>query len=307
MSSLKNELIEESKKLGFSAIGFAKIEPLHQQGEFLKKWINEGKHGKMEYLERHFDLRINPNELVHGAKTMVCLSYNYFYPIKKNQPNDYKIASYALGKDYHKVIKKKLHRLLKWLKENGNVQSGRCFVDSAPIMEREWAFRSGLGWQGKNTLLIHPKAGSYFFLAEIIIDIEIEPDHAIKDHCGTCTRCIDACPTDAIAHEGYILDASKCISYLTIELKGEEKIPREFKPQMENWIFGCDICQEVCPWNKFSTPHQEDLFFPKESLLKMTNKDWQELTEEKFNGLFEGSAVKRAKYKGLKRNIEFLD
>lgn len=307
MSSLKHQIREEAKKLGFSQVGFAKIEALEEESKRLKKWLDEGKQGKMDYLANHFEIRKDPSKLVHGAKTIICLSFNYHFPNRDSGSKQPKIASYALGKDYHKVLKKKLNLLLRWLKENAEVNSGRCFVDSAPILERYWAVKSGLGWQGKNTLLIHPKMGSYFFLAEIVVDIEIENEEkAITDHCGTCTRCIDACPTQAIDSKGYILDAKKCISYLTIELKQEENIPDEFKGKMEDWIFGCDICQEVCPWNRFSTPHQEEAFLPKEELLKMTRKDWDELTEEKFNSLFEGSAIKRTKFKGLKRNIEFL-
>jgi epoxyqueuosine reductase len=307
MSSLKHQIREEAKKLGFTQVGFAKIEALEKESKRLKKWLDEGKHGKMDYLANHFEIRKDPSKLVDGAKTIICLSFNYHFPNKDSSSKQPKIASYALGKDYHKVLKKKLNLLLRWLKENAEVKSGRCFVDSAPILERDWAIRSGLGWQGKNTLLIHPKMGSYFFLAEIIVDVEIEnEDKVITDHCGTCTRCIDACPTQAIDSKGYLLDASKCISYLTIELKQEENIPIEFKGKMEDWIFGCDICQEVCPWNKFSTPHQEEAFLPKEELLNMTQKDWEELTEEKFNSLFYGSAVKRTKFKGLKRNIDFL-
>jgi len=307
MSSLKHQIREEAKKLGFSQVGFTKIEALEEESKRLKKWLEEGKQGKMDYLANHFEIRKDPSKLVNGAKTIICLSFNYHFPNRDFTSNQPKIASYALGKDYHKVLKKKLNLLLNWLKENAEVKSGRCFVDSAPILERDWAVRSGLGWQGKNTLLIHPRIGSYFFLAEIIVDIEIEKEEkAITDHCGTCTRCIDACPTQAIDSQGYILDATKCISYLTIELKQEENIPVEFKGKMEDWIFGCDICQQVCPWNRFSTPHQEEAFLPKEELLNMTRQDWEELTEEKFNALFEGSAVKRTKFKGLKRNIEFL-
>ena len=306
MSFLKDNFIIEAKKLGFSHVGFSKIEPLEKESLRLRQWIQKGHHGKMDYMANHFELRKDPSKLVDGAKSIICLSFNYHNPVKNQEPGELKIATYALGRDYHKVLKKKLKHLLIWLKENAHVKNGRYFVDSAPILERDWAVKSGLGWQGKNTLVIHPKAGSYFFLTEIIVDIDLENNPIIKDHCGTCTRCIDACPTQAIAEEGYTLDASKCISYLTIELKQEEKIPEEFKGKMDNWIFGCDICQEVCPWNKFSIPHQEESFYPREELVKMTRKDWEDLNEEKFNSLFEGSAVKRTKFNGLKRNIDFL-
>jgi epoxyqueuosine reductase len=212
---------------------------------------------------------------------------------------------YAYGEDYHKVIRKKMKALLKDIRQELGEVNGRCFVDSGPVLERDWARRAGLGWIGKNTLLINPKAGSYFFLAEIICDLELAPDKPIEDHCGTCTRCIDACPTDAIAKEGYVLDARKCISYLTIELR--EEIPAEFKDKMENQVFGCDICQQVCPWNRFSTPHQEPAFEPKEEMLNMTAREWHEITSEVFDPLFKHSAVKRTKYSGLRRNLDFLE
>jgi len=216
----------------------------------------------------------------------------------------FKISRYAYGEDYHKVVRRKLKELVTELKNEIGDFNARVFVDSAPVMERDWAKRSGQGWIGKNTLLIHPKKGSYFFLAEIILDVELEYDHPMRDHCGTCTKCIDACPTEAISPEGYILDGSKCISYLTIELKNQ--IPNEFKGMMDNWIYGCDICQEVCPWNRFSTPHQEPAFDMKGELQQMTNRDWIELTEDTFERVFDKSAVKRTKYAGLVRNVKFL-
>ena len=253
----------------------------------------------------HFDKRLDPTKLVPGAKSVISLVFNYYTEDRQQDDDAPKIAMYAYGKDYHKIIKKRLKQLLGNLREQFGEIDGRCFVDSAPVMERQWAAKSGLGWQGKNTLLINTKKGSYFFLAEIISDLELDYDHPIKDHCGTCSKCIDACPTDAISADGYLLDSSKCISYLTIERK--EELPAEMQDQMSNWMFGCDICQEVCPWNRFSTPHQEPKLIAKEELLKKSKKEWQEITEEVFDKLFEGSPVKRTKYKGLKRNIDFLN
>ncbi len=255
-------------------------------------------------MANHFDKRIDPRKLVDGAKTVVSLLYNYHTEDTQQDPDAPKISKYAYGKDYHFIIKRKLKDLIQFINEQIGEVTGRCFVDSAPVMEREWAKKSGLGWVGKNTLIIHPKKGSYFFLAELIIDLELTYDGPIKDHCGTCTRCIDACPTDAIKEDGYWLDASKCISYLTIELK--ESIPQEFKGKMENWAFGCDICQEVCPWNRFSKAHQESEFDPHPELLQMSKNDWQEMTQEVFSKVFQKSAVKRTKYAGLMRNVNFL-
>lgn len=295
---------KEALDLGFDQIGFAKAEKLEREAERLEKWLSSGAHGSMGYMANNFEKRVDPRELVPGARTVISLSYNYFTPEKQHDPEAPKISIYAYGKDYHKVIKKKLKALLERIQEEIGEINGRCFVDSAPVMEREWAQLSGLGWNGKNTLTINPKRGSYFFLAEIIIDLEVEPDVPLKDHCGTCTRCIDACPTQAIDMNGYWLDASKCISYLTIELK--DNIPEEFSGNMDNWMFGCDICQQVCPWNKFSRQHQEPAFKPKEQLLDMTAGEWKEITKEVFEDLFAGSAVKRTGYEGLKRNIRFL-
>lgn len=259
----------------------------------------------MSYMAKHFDKRLDPTKLVPGAKSVISLMYNYYNEDQQADPEAPKISMYAYGKDYHKVIRKKLKHLLDHIQSEIGEIEGRCFVDSAPVMERQWAAKSGLGWQGKNTLLINTKKGSYYFLAEIILDLDLTHDHAIADHCGTCTKCIDACPTEAISAEGYLLDSRKCISYLTIELKDE--IPEEYKTQMDGWMFGCDICQRVCPWNRFSSPHQEEKFLPKEDLLSKPKGEWLELTEEVFNSLFEGSAVKRTKYRGIKRNIEFLN
>jgi epoxyqueuosine reductase len=256
-------------------------------------------------MENYFDKRIDPAKLVPGAKTVVVLMHNHFPRETQADPEAPRIARYALGEDYHFVLKRKLKDLLRFIREHIGEVNGRCFVDSAPVMERDWAKRAGVGWSGKNTLIIHPKAGSYFFLAELIIDLELPPDDPIRDHCGTCTRCIEACPTNAISPEGYLLDASRCISYLTIELR--EAIPEAFLGKMENWMFGCDICQEACPWNRFSTPLGEPAFEPNPALLQMSKRDWEEITEEVFQKIFKKSAVKRAKFSGLKRNIEFLE
>ncbi len=277
---------------------------MDKESRRLEEWLNLNHHGSMAYMANHFELRTDPTKLVPGAKSVISLMYNYHTEIKQGDDSAPKISTYAYGRDYHKVIKKKLKHLVNYIQEEIHDLNGRVFVDSAPVLERDWAKRSGLGWIGKNTMLIHPKAGSYFFLAEIISDLELEIDHPIKDYCGTCTKCIDACPTEAISPEGYIMDGSKCISYLTIERK--EAIPSEFKGKMENWMFGCDICQEVCPWNRFSPLHEEDQFRPKEDMLNMTKAQWEELTEEVFDKLFEGTPVKRTKFSGLKRNINFL-
>ncbi|MDF1699440.1 MAG: tRNA epoxyqueuosine(34) reductase QueG [Saprospiraceae bacterium] len=297
-------LKQQALDMGFMGIAIAKAEHMDEEAIRLENWLNQNNHGEMSYLENYFDKRVDPTKLVPGSKSVISLMYNYFTEEQQEDPEAPQLAMYTYGKDYHKVVKKKLIHLYKWMSEQFGSIDGRCFVDSAPVLERDWARRSGLGWVGKHTLLVNPKRGSYFFLCEIICDLEFEYDHPIKDHCGTCTRCIEACPTDAISEKGYIMDGSKCISYLTIELKNS--IPEEFKDQMENWMFGCDICQQVCPWNKFSVPHQEDKFQPKEGLLTMKKQEWEEITEEVFSTLFEGSAVKRTKYKGLKRNIDFL-
>jgi len=296
-------LKQEAAALGFSGITIAKAQHMDIEAKRLENWLTQGYHGEMSFLEDHFDKRVDPRKLIPGAKSVISLMYNYY--TEKTQLDDSpKIAMYALGKDYHRVVKKKILKLFRWMKENIGDIEGRCFVDSAPIMEGDWARRSGMGWIGKHSLIINKEKGSYFFLAEIICDAELDYDHPIKDHCGTCTRCIEACPTDAIAEQGYVVDGSKCISYLTIEKKGE--IPDTYSKQMADYIFGCDICQQVCPWNKFSKPHTEPKFEAKEELLTMTKRDWIELTEETFDRIFIGSPIKRAQYPGLKRNIDFL-
>lgn len=294
----------EAHRLGFEFVGFARAERLDAEARRLEAWLQQGAHGKMSYMENHFDLRIDPTQLVPGAKTVICLTFNYHNPDKQEDTEAPKISQYAYGEDYHFVVKDRLKTLLAYMQAEIGAINGRCFVDSAPVLEREWARRAGIGWNGRHTLTIHPRRGSYFFLAEIICDLELEYDDPIRDHCGTCRRCIDACPTEAISPEGYFLDASKCISYLTIELRDE--IPSSFKSQMDNWMFGCDVCQEVCPWNRFAERHEEPAFEPHPDLLGMDRRDWLELTEEVFGKIFRKSAVKRVKYAGLERNINFL-
>ena len=293
----------EAKRLGFLSCGISKAEFLEEEAFRLESWLNQNKHGKMHYMENHFDKRLDPTLIVEGAKSVVSLTYNYFNENLQQDPKAPKISKYAYGIDYHYVIKDKLNQLLEFIKEEIGDVYGRAFVDSAPILEKAWAKKSGLGWVGKHSNLLTQKAGSFYFLAELIIDLELEPDHAVTDHCGTCTACIDACPTEAIT-EPYSVDGSKCISYFTIELK--ENIPTDMKGKFDNWMFGCDVCQDVCPWNRFSKQHSEPLFNPKLELLSMTKKDWEEITQETFNKVFKKSAVKRTKYTGLTRNIKFL-
>lgn len=304
--SLHTRLIrEEALRLGFSFVGMARAEQMDEEARRLEDWLNKDMHGKMAYMANHFEKRIDPRKLVDGARSVITLMYNYHTEQQQHDPQAPKISKYAYGEDYHFVVKRKLKDLLRFIGEQIGEVHGRCFVDSAPVLERDWARRSGVGWMGKNTMLIHPRAGSYFFLAELILDLDLEYDAPIKDYCGTCTRCIEACPTEAISPEGYVVDGSKCISYFTIELR-DEALPTEFKGKFEHWMFGCDICQEVCPWNRFATPHQESAFEPKPELLALQKKDWEEITEEIFKELFRESPVKRTGYQGLKRNIEFL-
>ena len=294
---------KEAARLGFSACGIAKATYLENEAPRLEKWLKENRHGKMSYMENHFDKRLDPSKLVPGAKSVVMLQYNY-YPESKQRSDTYKIAKYAYGEDYHFVIKEKLYALLNHIEEKTGKVSARVFTDSAPVLERVWAQRSGLGWIGKNSLLLSKNRGSFYFLAEIILDLELEYDNPLQtDHCGTCTRCIDACPTGAIL-QNKTIDGSKCISYLTIELRDE--IPSEFKEKFDDWMFGCDICQDVCPWNRFSLPHTEPRFNPHPDLLAMSKKDWEAINEETFKRLFKKSAVKRTKFKGLLRNISFI-
>ena len=294
----------EAHRLGFDFVGFARAERLDDEARHLEAWLEQGAHGKMAYLENYFDLRIDPTQLVPGAKSVICLAFNYHNPDKQSDPTAPKISQYAYGEDYHAVVREKLKALLAFMQAEIGAVQGRCFVDSAPVLEREWARRAGLGWNGRHTLTIHPRRGSYFFLAEIICDLPLTYDDPIRDHCGTCRRCIEACPTEAISPEGYFLDAAKCISYLTIELR--DAIPDGFRQQMDNWMFGCDVCQDVCPWNRFARRHEEPTFEPVPELLDMTRRDWLELTEEVFGRVFKKSAVKRAKFAGLQRNIRFI-
>lgn len=294
---------EKAKALGFISCGIAKAGFLADEAPRLEQWLNQGRHGEMHYMENHFDKRLDPTKLVPGAKSVVSLLLNYYTPKKQNDPKAPKISTYAYGEDYHKVIKRKLKTLLEYLRQEIGEIDGRVFVDSAPVMDKAWAAKSGLGWIGKNTNLISKKTGSFFFIAEMIIDLELSYDTPVTDHCGSCTACIDACPTDALTAP-YQIDGSKCISYATIELKNA--IPTHFKDKMEGWVFGCDICQMVCPWNRFSTPHCEPAFQPNSELLEMTQRDWEEITEETFKRVFKKSAVKRTKYGGLNRNIRFL-
>ena len=291
-------------ELGFSDVGISKAQKLSKDENKLTEWLEKGHHGEMDYMSNHFEKRLDPTKLVPGAKSVISLSYNYYTETKQLDPDAPIVSKYALGKDYHKVLKKRLKKLFQIISNKYTNVEGRFFVDSAPVMERAWARESGLGWIGKNTMLIHPKKGSYFFLSELIINQELVYDEAIKDHCGRCRRCIDACPTDAIHPEGYLLFADKCISYATIEKKGD--IPESFKEKMENQVFGCDICIEVCPWNRFSSEHNEDAFKPKDKFLKLSSAEWESLDEKKFEELFNGTAVRRAKFAGIKRNLAFL-
>ena len=294
----------EALRLGFMACGISKADFLEEEAPRLENWLSQNHHGEMSYMENHFDKRLDPRLLVEGSKSVISLTLNYFTTHQQVDISAPKISKYAYGLDYHTVIKEKLQELMYFINENIGEVNGRCFVDSAPVMDKVWAQKSGLGWRGKNSNLISKEAGSFFFLAELIIDLELAYDTPFTtDHCGTCTRCIDACPTDAIGAP-YTVDGSKCISYLTIELKNE--IPIKFKGKMENWMFGCDICQDVCPWNRFSKQHQEPAFEPALELLQLKKEEIIEITEDVFKQVFKNSAVKRTKFKGLKRNIDFL-
>lgn len=293
---------EEAKRLGFLSCGISKAGFLEQEAPRLESWLKNNHNGQMAYMENHFDKRLNPTLLVDDGKSVVSLLLNY-YPESFQNDETFKISKYAYGQDYHFVIKDKLKEFLHSIQENIGEVSGRAFVDSAPVLDKAWAAKSGLGWIGKNSNLITQKVGSFYFIAELIIDLELEYDHAVTDHCGSCTACLDACPTQAIVAP-YIVDGSKCISYYTIELK--ENLPYEMKGKFDEWMFGCDTCQDVCPWNRFSKPHSEPLFNPNPELLSFTKKDWLEITEETFKIVFKNSPVKRTKFDGLKRNIKFL-
>ena len=292
----------EAKRLGFLSCGISKAAFLEEEAPRLENWLNQNHHGEMKYMENHFDKRLNPTLLVDDAKSVISLLLNY-YPSETQSSDSYKISKYAYGEDYHFVIKEKLKELLQTIQTEIGEVSGRAFVDSAPVLDKAWAAKSGLGWIGKNSNLLTQQVGSFYFIAELVVDLDLEYDYATTDHCGTCTACIDACPTEAIVSP-YVVDGSKCISYFTIELK--ENIPEEMKGKMDDWIFGCDVCQDVCPWNRFSKSHNEPLFNPNPELLSMTKKDWEEITEDTFKKVFKNSAVKRTKLDGLKRNIKFL-
>ncbi len=292
-------------ELGFMDVRIARVGFLEQEAPRLEKWLSSGYQGKMSYMENHFDKRLDPRLLVPGAKSVVSLTLNYFSEEKQADAEAPKISMYAYGRDYHKVIKKKLKAFFHRIHEEIGEVGGRAFVDSAPVMDKAWAVQSGIGWIGKHSNVLSKQTGSYYFISELILDLELLPDQPVTDHCGTCTACIDACPTGAII-QPYVVDGSKCISYFTIELK-DEIFPREYKGKFDNWMFGCDVCQEVCPWNRFSKQHTEPDFFPHEDLLNLTKREWHELTEDVFEELFKGSAVKRTKYEGLKRNIGFLE
>ena len=299
-----SELIKnKAKHLGFISCGISKADFLEEEAPRLEKWLNQNHNGKMAYMEKNFDKRLDPRLLVPDSKSVISLLFNYYTNQKQHDNQAPKISTYAFGEDYHFVIKRKLKELMSYIKSEIGDVGGRVFVDSAPIMEKAWASRSGLGWIGKNTNLISKKTGSFFFIAEVIVDLELEYDSPTTDHCGSCTKCIDACPTEALIAP-YQIDGSKCISYLTIELK--DQIPNEFKDKMDNWAFGCDICQAVCPWNRFANEHEEESFSPKEELLKMTKNEWSEITEEVFDMVFKNSAIERTKFDGLKRNVKFL-
>ncbi|MCW3168046.1 tRNA epoxyqueuosine(34) reductase QueG [Chryseobacterium sp. 09-1422] len=294
----------KAKSFGFQNCGISKADFLEEDARYLEKWLKNNFHGEMKYMENHFDKRLDPRLLVEGSKSVISLSYNYFPEEKISTFENYKISKYAYAEDYHEVVKEILRDMVSELQEEIGDFGFRVFVDSAPVLERSWAKKSGIGWVGKNANLITKQSGSFYFLAEIICDLDLIPDHATTDHCGSCRKCIDACPTDAIVSDK-IVDGSKCISYATIELKSE--IPDYFKDRMEDWMFGCDICQDVCPWNRFSAPNLQAKFKPNNALKNFKKGEWKELTQELFSEIFRKSPVKRTKFSGLKRNIEFLN
>lgn len=303
-SKITQKIKNKAYDLGFSFVGISKAEFLDKEARQLESWLKSNFHGKMTYMENYFDKRTDPRLLVEGAKSVITVLQNYYTEEKQLDNQAPKISKYALGKDYHLVIRSKLNQLYDYIQEEVGEVAARGFVDSAPVLDKAWAEKSGLGWIGKHTNLINKEQGSYFFIGELIIDLELDFDGPIKDYCGTCTKCIDACPTEAII-QPYLVDGSKCISYLTIELK-DEIIPKEFNGKMDNWMFGCDVCQEVCPWNRFSIQHSENGFNSNPNVLNMKKNEWDELSEDLFNELFKKTAVKRTKFKGLKRNIKFL-
>ena len=299
---ISEKIKAEARRLGFLSCGISEAAFLEEEAPRLERWLKQGMHGEMSYMEDYFDKRLDPRKLVPGARSVISLLYNYF-PSQQPREDSYKVSKYAYGEDYHFVIKRKLKELMAFIQEAVGEVHGRAFVDSAPVLDRAWAARSGLGWIGKHSNLLTKEMGSFYFIAELILDLDLESDAPTTDHCGTCTACLDACPTGAIV-QPYVVDGSRCISYFTIELKNE--IPASMKGQFENWIFGCDICQDVCPWNRFSRPHKEPAFDARPQLLEFGRRDWEELTEEVFRKVFRKSAVKRTKFRGLKRNIDFV-
>ena len=302
-SKYSNLIKTEAKRLGFISCGISKAAFLEEEAPRLEVWLKKNMNGEMSYMENHFDKRLDPTKLVPDSKSVISLLLNYF-PSELQDKDSYRISKYAYGTDYHFVIKDKLKQLLHYIQEEIGDVHGRAFVDSAPVLDKAWAAKSGLGWMGKHSNLLTKQVGSFYFIAELIVDLDLDYDSVVTDHCGACTACIDSCPTEAIVAP-YVVDGSKCISYFTIELKNE--IPSSVRGHFDDWIFGCDVCQDVCPWNRFSKPHKEPLFNPNPDLLDMTKKDWEEITEDVFKNLFKNSAVKRTKFAGLKRNIDFLD
>ncbi len=300
--TLAQKIKRKAHDLGFLSCGISKVGFLENEAVRLEDWLNKNHHGKMAYMENHFDMRLNPALLVDGAKSVISVLLNYYPEVDLFQNKSFKIAKYAYGVDYHNVIKDKLDELVGYIEEEvGSSISSKCCTDSAPVLDKAWAERAGLGWIGKNANLLSKKVGSFFFIGEIILDLQLDYDLPAQDHCGSCTKCLDACPTEAIV-EPMVVDGSKCISYLTIELK-DHIIPTSFRDKMENWVFGCDICQDVCPWNRFSLAHSIEAFKPHEKLAEI---DLAELSHEVFNELFKLSAIKRTKYKGLMRNVDFV-
>lgn len=305
MKDINNITVKRlAAETGFDYCGIAIAQRLDEDAKRLEKWLNKGYHGTMQYMENHFELRVDPSKLVPGAKSVITLLFNY-YPEQLQQPLAPRISKYAYGKDYHLVIREKLKAFLERLRVVFGEVEGRGFVDSAPVLERAWAVKSGLGWVGKNGNLINKNSGSFFFIATLITDLELSPDDPYaKDYCGTCRKCIDSCPTNAIL-DNRVIDGSKCISYYTIELK-DAVIPEEQKGKFQNWMFGCDVCQDVCPWNRFSKPHQHAELSPIPEILNFTTRDWEELSEEAFKKIFRHSPIKRSKYSGIRRNLNFV-
>ena len=304
LRTLHTQMIKkEAERLGFLSCGISQADFLESEAPRLEKWLSNKMHGEMQYMENYFDKRLDPRLLVDGAKSVITLLMNY-YPSQFQVEDSYKLSKYAYGRDYHGVIKKRMSELTGFIRENIGEINSEIFVDSAPVLDKAWAVKSGLGWMGKNTNLISKKTGSFFFIAEIICDLDLDYDTITTDHCGSCTACIDACPTQAI-EQPYVVNGSKCISYFTIELQNQ--IPSEMKGKFDDWMYGCDVCQDVCPWNRFSKPHAEPLFEPRANLLELTKADWNELNKETFNKVFKKSAVKRIKFEGLIKNIEFLN